>query len=324
MTGSNDPEISVVVANWNGGAFLREGLASLLRSAAASGRACELIVVDDCSTDGSVALIRERFPEIRLFCNSVNLRFAHTSNRGASEARGRVLVMVNNDVEAPEDFLRVLTAPFFEENPIESDIVGTPLFAVGAKTVDRATGAPNQLCMRAVWRWRGIEKAWSDPGDRTETTYIQGGAAAYDRSRFLELGGFNPLYSPGYWEDYDLSYRAAKAGWRVLYEPRAVAWHVGKGSLGPILGPHGLPQIDERNRLWFNWVNLDSAAMLARQVLALPAAYGLDLLRGRGLDGPFGFLRACLGLSRALQARRARLQGDPPVARTDQDLLGIS
>jgi len=109
-----------------------------------------------------------------------------------------------------------------------------------------------------------------------------------------------------------------------VYEPRAVARHVGKGSLSQVLGSHGLPQTDERNRLWFNWVNLDSAAMLARQVLALPGAYGLDILRGRGVDGFRGFLRACAGLGRVLEARRTRIQGDPPTVRPDRDLLGIS
>jgi len=176
---SERPEISIVVANWNGEAFLREGLASLFISADAAGIAFELIVVDDASRDGSVDLIRESFPRTRLVIHSSNIGFARTTNRGALDARGRVLVTVNNDVTVPADFLRTLTAPFFEER-IKQD-AATPLFAVGAKTVDREAGNPNHLCMDAVWRREAIGKAYSDPPDRRETTFIQAGAAAYDR-----------------------------------------------------------------------------------------------------------------------------------------------
>jgi hypothetical protein len=59
--------------------------------------------------------------------------------------------------------------------------------------------------------------------------YGCGGATAWDRKRFLMLGGFDSLYFPGYWEDVDLSWRGWKRGWRCLYEPRSVVYHAGGG-----------------------------------------------------------------------------------------------
>ena len=140
------PEISIVVANWNGEAFLGECLATLWRSGEACGRAFELIVVDDLSSDGSVELIRTQFPQVRLIENAENMQFSRTSNRGAEAAAGRIVVMMNNDMRVPEDSIARLTAPFFEAPG------AALLFAVGAKTVDWRDGSPNYLCMDAAWR----------------------------------------------------------------------------------------------------------------------------------------------------------------------------
>ncbi|NQU42640.1 glycosyltransferase family 2 protein [bacterium] len=311
-----EPEISIIVANWNGAAYLREGLGSLLASGRACGRPFELIVVDDASEDGSVELIGREFPEVRLLINEVNQRFARTCNRGAREARGRIAVMVNNDLAVPPEFIERLTAPFYEgpQRP--------PVFAVGAKTVEwDDTATPNHLCMFPAWRRGGIGKDWCDPPERHDRTYVQGGAAAYDRSRFLQLGGFDHLFSPGYWEDYDLSYRAIKAGWRSIYEPAAVARHRGKSSMRKILGADPLEQLIERNRLWFVWLNLDAPVLWLRHLAALPWIYGRDLVQGRGMNGLKGFIKAAAGIGKALRERRRRAAGGPLKALSDREIL---
>jgi len=226
--------------------------------------------------------------------------------------------MVNNDITAPREFVSRLVAPFFE--PADP---GALLFAVGAKTVDCDRGAPNQLCMTATWRRGGIGSEWSDPTDRCEVTYAQGGAAAYDRERFLRLRGFDPIFHPGYWEDYDIAYRACKAGWRVVYEPTATANHRGKESLRRLLGRGRLEQVVERNRLWFNWLNLDDRLLLCRHFLAIPWIYGRDLVRKKGTNGIKGFFRAVGGAAKVWRTRRDRRRSDPPAVRSDRELMGL-
>lgn len=323
MSVSSTPEISIVVANWNGEAFLEEGLASLFSAAEATGRPYEFLVVDDASTDGSVALIQQRFPQVRLLCNPRNWGFARTSNRGAQASRGHVLVMMNNDIVATGDLVARLVAPFFEASADASAV--SPLFAVGARTIDFQGDAPNHLCMDAVWQRGGIGKVVSDPPARCATTFVQAGAAAYDRELFLTLGGFDEVFSPGYWEDYDLSYRAAKAGWRVLYEPAAVARHLGKGSLGQVLGRRGLVRIDERNRLIFNWLNLaDTPGLLLWHLALLPLVYASDLLRrGRGFGTLAGFRMALGRLGGVWHSHQTRRRSDPPAVRTNREILRI-
>ncbi|MDX2177324.1 MAG: glycosyltransferase family 2 protein [Candidatus Sumerlaeia bacterium] len=310
------PQASIVVTNWNGKAFIEECVATLWASGVHWGRPFELIVVDDVSSDGSPELVAEKFPAVRLLRNERNLGFAGTSNHGAEAARAPIIVMMNNDMRVPKEFLGNLVAPFFEPRR-----EGETLFCVGAKSIDWHDGKPNHLCMRAAWRRGAIGHEWADPPHRCETTYAQGGSAAYDRALYLQLGGFDRIFHPTYWDDYDLSYRAGKLGWTTLYEPTAVVDHLGKATLRRQVDQDRLEQILERNRLWFNWLNLTDGALIARHVAALPWVYGRDLAQGRGTNGVKGFWRALKGIVPVLAERRRRLATDPPRRHTDRELV---
>ncbi|MBN1866158.1 glycosyltransferase family 2 protein [Candidatus Sumerlaeota bacterium] len=313
------PEISIVVTNWNGAAFLEECVSTLWASGEACGRPFELIVVDDVSSDGSPEMVELRFPRVRLLRNEKNMGFARTSNRGAEAARGRILVMMNNDMRVPEAFVRLLVAPFYEERSADET-----LFCVGAKTVDWHDGKPNHLCMRAAWRRGAIGQDWSDPPERCVTTYAQGGSAAFDRALYLRLNGFDPLFHPTYWDDYDTCYRAMKSGWTVLYEPLAVCDHLGKATLKRQASWNRIQRIVERNRLWFNWLNLGDPLLWCRHLAAIPWIYGRDLATGKGFNGVVGFVWALGGIPRVLRERWRRRRDDPPPVRSDRDLMGLS
>lgn len=311
------PEISIVVTNWNGAAFIEECVSTLWASGEACGHPFELIVVDDVSSDRSPDLVAAKFPQVRLVRNEVNLGFAGASNRGGQEARGSVILMMNNDMRVPPECVARAVAPFFEPRAAGAP----PLFAVGLKTVDWNDGSPNHLCMDAAWRRGGIGKVWSDPQTRCRTTFPQGGSAAYDRALFLQMGGFDPIFYPTYWDDYDLSYRACKAGWEVLYEPAAVADHLGQASLKRQTSYSRREQIVERNRLWFNWLNLDDPLLIARHVLAIPWICARDVAKGHGVNGVLGLLRALRGLPRVLRRRSERRRSALPSRRTDRELV---
>lgn len=276
-----------------------------------------MIVVDDVSSDGSPEMIKKEYPDVRLIRNPKNMGFARTSNRGAREAAGRIIVMMNNDMRVPVDFIEKITAPFYEERD-ENDL---RLFAVGAKTVDWHDGSPNHLCMDAAWRRGGIGLVWSDPKERCRTVFPQGGSAAYDKELYLKMGGFDPIFYPTYWDDYDLSYRAVKSGWEVLYEPAAVADHLGQATLKRQTSLSRRQQIIERNRLWFNWLNLDDPVLLMRHFAAIPWICARDIIRGRGLNGLFGFLRAAKGSLKVIKKKISRRKKDPTCIIPDTKIL---
>jgi hypothetical protein len=104
----------------------------------------------------------------------------------------------------------------------------------------------------------------------------------------------------------------------------AVANHRGKESLARLLGRDRLEQIVERNRLWFNWLNLDDRHLLCRHFLAIPWIYGRDLVRKKGTNGIKGFFRAVGGAAKVWRARRDRRRSAPPAVRSDRELMGLN
>lgn len=304
------PEVSIVVPNWQGGEWIGRCVSSLLLSLRGARVSGELIVVDDRSMDDSVSLLRRQFPSIRLLCNRRNRGFAWSVNRGAREARGRVLVLANNDLVAREGFVENLVRWFRgpeEDRP----------FAVSARTVGWYDGRPNQLCMGALWRGGRVTPAWADPGEATRCLFVQAGAAAYDRERFLALGGLDRLYEPGYWEDYDLSWRAARRGWWSLYDPDAFALHVGGGSMRRRYGEDGVRRLKARNHLLFEAANLRSGRLLAEWHARIPLGLARDCRRAPGERVYTQALADALPRLRTVLARRMT---DVSVA-SDEELL---
>ena len=119
---------------------------------------------------------------------------------------------------------------------------------------------------------------------------------------FVELGGFDPLYRPGYYEDMDLSYRAWMRGWTVLYEPRSRSFHKISVSMVARYGEEGKLRLLYRNHLLFTIKNIGGAAFLVGFLLLLPMRALRPLLRGDAV--PLGgFLKAVPLIPQALAAR---------------------
>ena len=103
---------------------------------------------------------------------------------------------------------------------------------------------------------------------------------AVDRRRFLEIGGYDPIYFPGRIEDLDLGFRGWMAGYRGYYVPESVAYHQGFGTFESELGMARSDRLARRNTLIFMWKNTAGARLLAH-LLWLPIRLGATLVRGR-------------------------------------------
>jgi GT2 family glycosyltransferase len=129
-----------------------------------------------------------------------------------------------------------------------------------------------------------------------------GGAVAYRRRMFVELGGFDPLYRPGYYEDLDLSYRAWTRGWKVVYEPSSRAYHKESVSMLRRYGDSGKARLLYRNHLLFTIKNLGGPAFLLGFLALLPLRALRPIFR-RDLVPFFGFVRALPAMPRAFVSR---------------------
>jgi GT2 family glycosyltransferase len=153
----------------------------------------------------------------------------------------------------------------------------------------------------AEWS-RGMLRAGPRGAGTTGSTfYASGGAMACGRERFLELGGFDPIYFPGYHEDVDLAWRAWKRGWRCVHAPQSVVYHAGGATMGRGSASRTLMA---RNEFLFHWKNLDQPEWMFRHVLWLTPRLLAAAVSGR-LYMIQGFMQALRHVPEVARQRQA-------------------
>lgn len=291
--------VPLVVLNYNGRRLLAECLPSLLHAARQSRHRCPVVVVDNGSVDDSVEYLRVVFPQVRVI-EQPN-RGLCSYNDVLSQLSGRAAILLNNDIKLAEDAVDPLVEPL-----LESAAAGCFMTAPRCVLFDGVGHEGLQSAVR--WRWGLVEATAYFPGHelaklRPGFTAAAGPVMAVDRRRFLELGGFDPLYLPGRLEDLDFAYRGYLAGYHARYVPASLAYHKGQASFHAALGVARSDALALRNTLLFQWKNLRLPRHVARQLAALPLRLAFDALRA-GFAPPaarFAFTRAFLA---ALRKRR--------------------
>jgi O-antigen biosynthesis protein len=241
---------SIVIPNWNG----RDLLARYLPSVAASIENhpdSEIIVVDNGSTDGSVAFIEEAFPDVRVLPLKENLGFGGGSNAGFRAAHNEIVVLLNSDMRVEPDFLQPLLDGFTDEKVFS---VSCQIFFSDPAKVRQETG------LTESWWQQGSLRVRHRHDEKIRglypCAYGGGGSTAFDRGKFLELGGFDEILAPFYLEDTDLGYLAWKRGWKTMYQPLSVVYHEHRGTIGKKFSEAYIQGVLKKNFLLFAWKNI--------------------------------------------------------------------
>lgn len=296
--------VSIVIPNWNGKELLQKHLPAVLRAAGRS----EVIVVDDASTDDSARLLQHTFPRVKVIQKDRHEGFASTVNVGASRAAGEVVVLLNSDCEPEKDFIQKLLVHFDDPN----------VFAVACmdKSIE---GGRVTLRGRGIAKWRrGYFIHERGEVDTTTTAWVSGGSGAFRKSVWQKLGGMDELFDPFYWEDIDLSYRALKAGYRLVFEPKSVVKHFHEeGNIVRTYSRSFVQTIAYRNQFQFIWKNVSDVNIVISHCLWTPVFMLRALSR---LDFPFlmGYIRAILRLPNIV---RHRVQSFSMWQKPDHELL---
>ena len=222
------------------------------RGAAKTTPAARVIVVDNGSTDGSAAFVRERFPKVRLIALTQNLGFGGGSNAGFRAAKNDIVVLLNSDMRVERDFLAPLLDGFHGRKNFRGLL--PDFFLRPGQSCAKRPGSPKA----------GGSRAPARPASRSNRRsaslypcfYGGGGSCAFDRRKFLELGGFDELLAPFYLEDTDLGYLAWKRGWKVLYQPASVVYHEHRGTIGKRFSDAYIQIVLKKNFLLFTWKNI--------------------------------------------------------------------
>ena len=207
-----------------------------------------MVVVDDSGNGSTVAALHAEFPAVTWIVHERNLGFGPSANEAVMSNPADVVILLNDDVELLSSPVESLRRAFADHS----------FFAVTFRSLNE-NGEFREGAKRLVWRL-GYPKILHNVRDQAvphdglqASSYAVGGHAAFLRETFAALGGFDPLFEPFYWEDVDLSVRAAQQGWTCVYLPDCAVRHAGPSSIRESQLSRFIRQTTLRNRILFAW-----------------------------------------------------------------------
>lgn len=212
---------AVYIPNFNGAERIGRALGSLRDQS----RPVEVVVVDNGSSDNSLELLREEFPEVAVLALERNLGFGPALNRAIAEHRADPVILLNDDAEAGPRFVEALLDAAAEG---VQTVAGVLLQERAPELIDSAGVVADRTLMGFDYLHGEPLAAATGAADPLGPT---GGAALYDRAAFEAVGGFDERIFL-YYEDLDLALRMAAAGGRCRLAPGAAAVHAYSASLG--------------------------------------------------------------------------------------------
>lgn len=298
--------VSIVIPNFNGKKLLEKNLPLVFKI----NNVAEIIVVDDGSTDDSINFLKKQYPQVKIVQKLFNDGFSTTVNLGAKAVKSELFVLINTDVIPREDFLKYLIPHFQNEK----------VFGVGCLEESHENG-------HIIYRGRGIGRFYHgflmhSKGDNnvTNTLWLSGGSSIFRKSIWEQLGGMDEIYNPFYWEDIDLSYRALKSGYKILFEPKSIVeHHHEQGVIKTKFSSKKVKQITYRNQIIFTWKNITHFSYLISNIILLPYFFLKTVFNG---DWAFaqGLLSAILRIPEICRHKKIQsgmyVKSDPEILKS--------
>lgn len=245
---------TVIIPSYNGRELLEENLPSIIKASQnPNNKIRQIIIVDDGSTDDTIVFIKNSYSQVKVIKHSVNRRFSAAVNTGVRASKSAFIVLLNNDVKVTPNFL---------VKPLR-DLEDKNVFAVSLH--EKGYGGSKGKIQNGFVVHEGQEEL----SKTTTTFWASGGSCVINKKIFRKLGGFDEdLFSPFYWEDIDLSYRALKRGYKILWEPDSLVYH-NHESTNKNISKSYRTKIQERNQLLFIWKNITSTSLLRKHYIRL-------------------------------------------------------
>jgi N-acetylglucosaminyl-diphospho-decaprenol L-rhamnosyltransferase len=263
--------VCLAILNYNGKRHLEHLLPTADEAARKFAGKCSIVVLDNRSTQDDVAWLRANFGHVSVHVAPQN-DYLFSYNWLAERISEDILVMLNNDLKLHSSFVVALVRHFEEKG----------VFAVTGTSRDwddkAFTWGPCVLKSHHGMYWWDCER---NKQRVSHTLFCCGGFMAVDRLKFIELEGFNRLFYPAYGEDFDLSFRAWRKGWRCLFEPGSLVFHRERGSWGVQDGTRA-SRLWLRGSLLFQWSSLPVAAPWPERTAFLAVTACRKLLSGQG------------------------------------------
>ena len=276
------PRVSVIIVTWNALPLLQQCLPSVVATDYSN---LEIIVADNASTDGSAEWIEKTFPQVRVVRHPQNWRFCKGNNRAVPYATGDYILLLNNDVEVPPDWLDPLVDTF--EQDAEIGAAQPKMLQYDDRSRFEYAGAAGGFLDRVGYpftRGRLFDTMEHDHGqyDTPRDIFWASGAALMMRRSALQRVGLLDERFDMHMEEIDLCWRMQRAGYRIRYVPESEVYHIGGASL-----PKDAPEktyLNFRNSLLMLYKNLPPYAWprtFAERVLVDTGALGQRIGQGQ-------------------------------------------
>ncbi|GAB4406564.1 MAG: glycosyltransferase family 2 protein [Bacteroidia bacterium] len=286
------PAVTVVILNWNGRAWLQQFLPSVLAS---TYPALDVLLVDNGSTDDSLAWVQAHLPRVRVLALAENHGFAEGNNRALPHIHTPYFVLLNSDVEVAPGWLEPLVARLEAEPDLAA--VQPRVLAWHRRDHFEYAGAAGGYIDSLGYpfcRGRVFDHLEQDQGqyDRpVECFWATGACMALRKTVVDEIGLFEGWFF-AHMEEIDFCWRAWNSGYRIACEPASIVWHVGGGTL-----PQGNPRktfLNARNGLALLVRNLPTARLLPTLLarLVLDGVWGLKAALGGDWGSTWAIVRA--------------------------------
>jgi len=256
-------EVSVIIPNYNGMAYLEGVLSSLEQQAFQN---FETILVDNGSSDGSVAFVMGNFPWVHIVELPDNFGFSRAVNEGIYASRTPYVLLLNNDTEVDKNFVGEMLAAIKRHKKA---------FSCSARMIcyhdrDKLDDAGNYYSALGWAYARGKGKDIHSFEKEGRIFASCAGAAIYRKKVFEKIGYFDEEHF-AYLEDIDVGYRARIAGYDNIYCPAALVWHVGSGTSGSKYNSFKV-KLAARNNVYLNYKNMPCLQLI---INAIPIAAGI-------------------------------------------------
>ena len=312
-------DISIVIPTWRGRHLLEAYLPSVIEAAKVyrKKRDCrtEVIIVEDAGGDDTIQWLRSRYDrEVRTVAHEENRGFCTACQTGFLNARFPIVLLLNNDVRLEADCIDYFVVHF--EDPA--------VFAVTGKMYNQkgdvfCNGGKIGQFRRGMWSsYLNYDVLSCDDVDRTLLSFAAIGAfSAYDREKFLNIGGFDPLTAM--YEDIEISYRGWKRGWLVKYEPRSVAYHDASQTMSRRYKYRSRDVLSQRSRILMHWILLHDRGMFGAHLASIVIRFMTSWL---WLDWPF-YWAVFTGLRKLGVIRRKRNENRKTAKRSDKEIYQL-
>lgn len=249
---------------------------------------CEVIVMNDYPLEDISGKVKNIYSDAIVFNNKKNLGFAGNVNQGVLQSKRDFIFLMNSDVVL-RDAMFLSSLQYFKDDD--------RLFAVGFAQIEKdgkVVGANRGYFKDGLVHHSARSFNIKHP---TPNFWAEGGSSIFRKALFTKLGLLDELYNPFYWEDIDLSYRAWKAGYTVIFDPKIEVEHYHESTIGKYFDKSKIIKTAFRNQIIFNWKNISDRRLIMDNLSNMAKFVFMP-----------GFFQAVLRLPAILQSRKKALE----------------